>query len=425
MTLPERDVLIVRYLDGSAGPEEVAALNSLLESDAEARSLLRETSYQALVLADLGRSRALKAASRPIARSRWNPRLLAAAAALLVAAGLGTVAILQATSPTLTLVRATGGITWSPAGGLPQTGPEAGTPLGAGTILLEGAESCAELGFRDGSILTLSGPSEVTIPGGSGKRLYLRRGSITIEARPQPANRPLVLRTPTADVEVVGTCFSLTAEGVQTTVAVDAGKVRLRRLVDGAAALVPEGQVAVATLDATAPLESRPAPVPAARWGGTFEHPPGPAWQGEWMPADATGPGRLRNVMDVSYRRKDGTVVPAQVVSVRDPVALTTIRPESILRLRWRLRNPPGGPMVLLSVGHPDGRFAGNFQTILDPETSPPDANGWRATSVPVSSLEGRYPEGARLPAIGRLKLVFMACYTASPGLEVAEVALD
>jgi ferric-dicitrate binding protein FerR (iron transport regulator) len=413
----DRDLLIVRYLDGAAGPEEIAALNDVLKTDADARALLREASYQALAVADFGRTRAL----RPAPESRWSPRVRVAAAAVLVAAGLGLVALLRAPAPVLALVRATGAVTWTPVGGAPQPELEAGARFGPGTILLEGAESSAELRFADGSTVTLSGDSEVSFPGGGDPRLFLRRGSITVEARPQPERRPMVLRTPTADVEVLGTCFSLTAASAQTTVAVGTGKVRLKRLVDGASAEIPQGQVAVASLDVTAPIESRPAPAPA-RWGQTFERAPSGAWQGEWRRADATGPGRLGNVLDVSYRRKDGTVVPAHVVSVRDPVALTMIRPESVLRLRWR---SAAAPLVLLSVGHPDGRFAGNFQTILKPEAFAPDANGWRVTSVPVSSLEGRYPEGASLPPVGRVTLVFLACYTPNAGLEVAEVALD
>jgi hypothetical protein len=118
-------------------------------------------------------------------------------------------------------------------------------------------------------------------------------------------------------------------------------------------------------------------------------------------------------------------VVPAHVVSVRDPAALTTIRPDGMLRLRWRIQTPSAAPLVLLSVRHPDGKFAGNFQTILKPEAYPPDANGWRSTSVPVSSLEGRFPEGAALPPAGRVILVFIACYNPAAGLEVAEVALE
>jgi len=423
MSPAERDVLIVRYLDGTAGSDEVAALNDLLKSDADARTLLREASYQALSLADLARGQSLQRPQRPVPAARWNVPLLAGAAVILIACGLAFVALFGEPAPSLTLVRATGAVTWSPVGGLPQTELEAGTSLGPGTVILEGAQSSAELRLKDGSSLLLWGDSEVLIPGSARSPFFLRRGTITVEARTLPRKPPLALRTPAADAVVVDTCFSLTAGSARTTVAVGTGKVLLRRLVDGTSAEIPAGQVAVATLDATTPIESRPAPELAARWSQTFERAPA-SWQGEWTAADATGPGRLKNVLDVSYRRKDGTVVPAHVVSVRDPAALTTIRPDSVLRLRWRVRTPYG-PLVLLSVGHPDGKFVGNFQTILKPEACPPDANGWRTSSVPVSSLEGRFPEGALLPPIGRVTLVFIACYSPAAGLEIAEVALE
>ena len=122
MSPADRDVLIVRYLDGTAGPDEVAALNAVLKEDAEARALIRDAALQAIALADFGRSRALQAPRRPVPEARWNPRLLAAAA-VLIAAALGFVALLGTPAPSLTLVRATGAVTWSPVGGLPRHRP--------------------------------------------------------------------------------------------------------------------------------------------------------------------------------------------------------------------------------------------------------------------------------------------------------------
>src|SRR6185295_12289583 len=103
--------------------------------------------------------------------------------------------------------------------------------------------------------LTLAGDSEAAFGGKRGTEISLRRGSITVEAAPQPRTQPMVLRTPTAEAEVVGTCFTISAQTGQTMVTVGSGKVRLRRLVDGASADVAEGRMAVASLDATAPLE--------------------------------------------------------------------------------------------------------------------------------------------------------------------------
>jgi hypothetical protein len=235
----------------------------------------------------------------------------------------------------------------------------------------------------------------------------------------------MVLCTPTAEVDVVGTCFTLSAQSGQTMVTVGTGRVRLRRLVDGAVTDVPEGWMAVATLDASAPLESRVIPPLVSRWRQDFDAAPPAIWQGKWIPADATGPGRLKNVLDVSYRQRDGTIVPAQVVSARDPSAFATVRPDSVLRVKWRVRNPSVGLLVLLSLLHPDGRFSGNFQTELKAEALPADANGWRVFSAPISTLEPRYPAGAPHPVPGKVTLVFLACYSPTADLEVAEVAFE
>ena len=395
------DVLILRYLDGSASAEDVASLNDLLKRDAEARAFLRTASFQALTVADLRAARPARREEAP----RWNRRPLIAAAALLLAAASWLVWSLRPERSLLTVVQSTGAVTWN-----------------GSTLTVEGARSGAEVRLVDGSTLTLAGDSELSFLGKRGTDISVRQGSITVEAAAQPKDQPMILRTPTAEAVVMGTCFTLSTQTGQTMVTVGTGRVRLRRLVDGASAEVLEGQMAVASLDATARLESRAVPPLVSSWTQTFETAPTPAWQGEWVPADAAGPGRLKNVLDVSYRRPDGTVVPAYVVSARNPSGITTIRPDTLLQMKWRLRTPSVGALLLISVLHPDGRFAGNFQADLKAE---PKEDGWTVFSAPVSSLEGRYPEGARLPTVGRVSLVFVACYSPKGELEVAEVSFQ
>jgi ferric-dicitrate binding protein FerR (iron transport regulator) len=396
------DPLIVRYLEGTATADEVAALNEILKKDADARAVLRAASFQALTVADLGRARA----PRQEAPARWNVRSLAAAAAILLVVAGGLIWFSRPDREALRLVRQTGAVT-----------------LTGSTLTVEGANSGAEVRLADGSTLTLAGDSELAFAGKRGTDITVRRGSVTVEAAAQPKDEPMILRTPTAEAIVLGTCFTISAQTGETMVTVGAGRVRLRRLVDGASAEVAEGQMAVATLDAAAPLASRVLPPLVSTWTQTFDAAPPAGWQGEWVAADATGPGRLKNVLDVSYRRKDGTVVPAYVVSVRNPSAITTIRPDTVLRVKWRLRTPSVGGLFLISVQHSDGRFAGNFQVDLKPEAYEADPNGWRVFSAPVSTLDGRFPEGARLPTVGRVMLVFMACYSPKGELEVAEVS--
>lgn len=397
------DDLIVRYLEGRATADEVATLNDVLKQDGDARAVFRAASFQALTVADLGRARA----PRREEPARWNVRALAAAAAILLVVAGGLIWLLSNPDQELVrVVRQTGAVT-----------------LSGSTLTVEGANSGAEVLLTDGSILTLAGDSELAFAGKRGTDITVRRGSVTVEAVAQPTEQPMILRTPTAEAVVMGTCFTISAQTGETMVTVGSGKVRVRRLVDGASAEVAEGQMALATLDAAAPLASRAIPPLVSTWSQAFDAAPPAGWQGEWVAADATGPGRLKNVLDVSYRRKDGTVVPAYVVSVRKPSAITTIRPDSLLGVKWRVRDPGIGAILLISVQHSDGRFAGNFQVDLKAGSFPADANGWRVFAAPVSTLDGRFPEGAKLPTVGRVMLVFMACYSPKGELEVAEVS--
>ena len=111
----ERDVLIVRYLDGNATAEELAALNDLLKIDAESRSLLREASFQALTLADLGEGRTRRDSKGPARQpipdrgARWNYAALAGAAALLLVIVASAAWLFRSERHLLTVVRATGG----------------------------------------------------------------------------------------------------------------------------------------------------------------------------------------------------------------------------------------------------------------------------------------------------------------------------
>ena len=398
------DHLIVRYLEGTATADEVATLNEVLKKDSDARAVFRAASFQALTLADLGRA----SAPRRDAPARWNVRSLTAAAAILLAVAGLLIWFSRPEGELVSIGRSTGAVTLS------------GT-----TLTVEGGNSGAEVRLADGSTLTLSGDSELAFAGKRGTDITVRRGAVMVEAVAQPKDQPMILRTPTAEAVVMGTCFTISAQTGETMVTVGAGRVKLRRLVDGASAEVAEGQMAVATLDAAAPLASRVIPPLVSTWSRSFDAAPPAGWQGEWVAADATGPGRLKNVLDVSYRRKDGTVVPAYVVSLRNPSAITTIRPDSVLGVKWRVRDPGIGAILLISVQHSDGRFAGNFQVDLKPDAYATDANGWRVFSAPVSSLTGRFPESARLPAVGRVMLFFMACYSPKGELEVAEVNFE
>ncbi|HLY11967.1 MAG TPA: FecR domain-containing protein [Planctomycetota bacterium] len=121
-------------------------------------------------------------------------------------------------------------------------------------LLLSEAESRLTMTFPDGTKVTILGLSEIRDmadserpgKGARGKRVDLVRGTLAAEVRKQPADQPMVIVTPQAQVQVVGTSFQLVVDGGekgQTRLSVREGRVRLLRP-GGKSADVAAGQEA-------------------------------------------------------------------------------------------------------------------------------------------------------------------------------------
>jgi hypothetical protein len=93
-------------------------------------------------------------------------------------------------------------------------------------------------------------------PGGD--PLELRGGFLAVDAAQRPAGSPLVIRTPGARAEVLGTRFTLGADDDETHLRVAEGLVHLVRIGDGAAVDVTGGHRAAVAGGDRAGLESRP-----------------------------------------------------------------------------------------------------------------------------------------------------------------------
>lgn len=78
-----------------------------------------------------------------------------------------------------------------------------------------------------------------------GKRLNLTKGTLVCEVAVQPQGRPMVVTTPHAEVEVLGTRFRVVASE-ETHLEVDQGSVRLLELMSGRETIVSSGESAVA-----------------------------------------------------------------------------------------------------------------------------------------------------------------------------------
>jgi hypothetical protein len=130
----------------------------------------------------------------------------------------------------------------------------------------------------------------------------------------------MIVRTPTAEVEIVGTVFSLAAEESKTALTVGSGRVRMRRLADGQVVEVRKGHSARVTSDVADELRSQRQEQPPGPWLRTFQEPPPPSWDGIWQPPTGDQPGRLASVPLVAAEKKDGTQITALSEKKSDPV---------------------------------------------------------------------------------------------------------
>ena len=357
------------------------------------RRWLREISHQAFALGDLARGHTEK--KQPAVQPQstfngWRPLAWAAAAVALLSAGLFGWSQWGA-RPVVTLTEASGSVIWSGDRGATRTELATGARLPAGTVETIGAVSSAQLRFSDGTLLTLGGNSELAFAVTGQKRIQLKSGSLTAAVTKQPAGQPMLVRTPTAEVEVLGTLFAISTEPEATQLDVASGSVRLRRLVDGRAVEVTAQHSAVASLDAQAPLIAGAPTMPPTHWSANLATPPTGGAKGDWRAAEGGAPARWHGVPLVMGRRQGAPVI-HHGISMRDHArpsagAFVTLVSESTLTLRWRTQKPTG-LFIFISTQLPGGAFGGNFELKPTKTAGALDADGWQTATFPLRSFQ-------------------------------------
>ncbi|RMG04489.1 MAG: hypothetical protein D6741_00965 [Planctomycetota bacterium] len=215
-------------------------------------------------------------------------------------------------------------------------------------------ETWVELEFTDGSRVHLTGASSMTFNDAGQKRLYLRHGTMSCRAKPQPADRPMRVFTSSAQLDVVGTRFEVEAEAVMTTVRVDEGKVRVRRLPDGADVEVPARHCVIA-----GPYRDlTPVPVADGVSYWTSDLASGPRYtRGEWVPATETRAPALR----ATARADNNGMYGVSFRLARPAAPLVVLKPGCRIVVQGRMAEATD-LIVGMTLWSEDNRFAGNFQ---------------------------------------------------------------
>lgn len=385
------DLLIQRYLDSQLSRDELETFQQRLREDAALRAELRSIAEQAVAFGDLARRETdtlVCSLSKPDRRAELARQAkpiwfttLALAASIAVLAASAWLFFASKPDAVLTLVESTGTVAWSDG-----TVIASGETLPAGTLETAGEASSALLRFDDGSLITLHGDAELSFASEHQKVLSLTRGTLSAEVRPQPAGRPMLIRTPSAVAEVVGTAFDLSTRWEDTLLKVNDGLVKLKRLADGSEIDVPANRSAVASLNTAAALDAASTPEPLTTWRFDFTTSTPPRdWRG------FSQNGAMHASPYVAKKMPDGRIVTHHGISIRTAMLEQPLRllasEQSMVRYRLR-QERPGDLQLMLLTNRLSGNHGGNFECRISAEELRPDADGWCEIAIPITRYE-------------------------------------
>ena len=140
-----------------------------------------------------------------------------------------------------------------------------------------GTESFALLKLMDDTVLAVAGDTELVCSiVDSQKRVDLRGGDIMAQVTRQQDEAPMVIETPVAQAEILGTTLSLFANLLVTELAVMEGQVRLQQLEGGQSVEVHEGESAIVAEGSA--ITTKPIGRASSAWEEDFEE----AWPKRW-----------------------------------------------------------------------------------------------------------------------------------------------
>ncbi len=255
------DDLAVRYLEGAASADDVAALEKHLRADEQARrSFVRLSHLQALI-SELAREPLLSARPTPRWRVIAFTATAAAAAMLVIGVWRGFAIGARDTGPTVS--GSSGEIAWTRNGRGLRLVDDA--RLAPGDRLALAGDAHLRIVWPDGALVAVDPDSDVAI-GVDASRLRLDRGMVQAIITHDPA-RPFTIATADGLITDLGTVFVVRRGATRTRVEVAQGTVRLTT--GGEHVDVPAGAHAVAIAGQAPRLLAPPPPqaVPSSAAG--------------------------------------------------------------------------------------------------------------------------------------------------------------
>ena len=429
--------LIEQVLQGTASDRQKRELDARLLASAEDRrhylhrlnlhsALKRQFAYEVEGQA-LGQPNAAGSArdsantppGRTIRLARWSWAVVAAAAAVVLLI-VGAYALRpDGEREIATITEMNGALQWTGDGGRVVRDIEVGSSLRGGTLESLSADSWAVLTFHDGSTVTVSGQSTLTISEDQQKQMHLREGSLSASVASQPHGRPMLIHTPTAKLEVLGTQLNVDAEAVSTTLRVNEGRVRVTRLADGSVADVPPGHQVVVSANRRVGLTVRRRLSSVSSWQSSL---PDGAIYGQWIPESGGTGGTLRAAPVVLNPEKDPiTLHLASISTCRGQAPPVVTAAGGRFRIRGRIETS-GELYFGLTMKHVKGGFAGKYVTARQVGL-PAKTDRRLDIELPLEAFRPQEKEFPDSPL--SLELVDLWCFTYNQDAELSITSVE
>ena len=314
-----------------------------------------------------------------------------------------------------------GSLRWTGDEGQVDEAPDAGQALGGGTLETLSVDAWVSVEFHDGSEISLSRQSRVTLSEDEQKTIHLLQGHLAAVVEPQPEGKPFLVRTPSASLEVQGTRFDVFLAGCATILSVNEGLVRATRHADRSSVDVSEGHYLVVSVNHENALRAGRFPQPVNHWqsdliGGSDN------FLGRWTPARNDLPERLQAV-PIAWPVPNEAPITLWATSLAvEELGMPPVLIEagSVFRVRGRA-DRRHEIRFGVDTHKPRGGFNGKLQVLLPANTRETDEFD---VEIPVEALSP-VDERSGCTAVGmKLKEVFVYTVIVDADLEVMSVEL-
>jgi hypothetical protein len=292
-----------------------------------------------------------------------------------------------------------------------------GDVLHSGSLALNGAAAKTTLQFADGTFLHLTGDTTLHVIDDGQKRLQVQYGQLRASVQPQPKNKPMMIHTETAVIQVVGTSFNVMVLADATALEVDSGQVTIQRAADGKTISVGSNEAAVATLNANQELIARQQQIIPTTWHYDGSRPIPPPGKGTWEAlSNGLSGGFVRALPYVAATKDDGSKVIHHGIRFFSldgfGKPFVTLNEFSTIRMRFRFGSGKERAVKLfISTQLPTGGFGGNFEANININGNP-DADGWHTAVIPMNELRSISPKEFPDPHGRQVKMLLPNCYS-------------